>query len=169
MLSATKLRFFYAMVLFFVLSWVLMSSVFASSNRELAFYSISEAEQSVALAYDAVLNAERAGANVSGLLVRLNDAAGLLSEARMAFEAGNFDESVRLSHLSSGIGGQVWDEAETLRVEASDAAADRVWLFFAESVLAVAFVLFASFAGYLYFKRWYYRRLLKMRPRVGQV
>jgi len=145
-----------------------MLSVFASGNQETAASSISEAEQSVAQSYEAVLDAERVGANVSDLLVRLNNAAGLLSEARLAFEVGNFEESVRLADFSGGVGSEVRNEAEWLKAKAISAGVNRLWLFLVGSVLAVAVVVSVSLLGYRYFKRWYYRRLLKMRPRVGQ-
>lgn len=145
-----------------------MLSVSASSNQEVALSNISESEQSMAHAYDAVLDAERVGANVSGLLVRLNDAAGLLSESHMAFEAGDFEEAIRFAELSIEVGSEVGSEAELLKVKANNASVNRTWWFMFGSVLGVSFVLIASLLGYRYFKRRYYGRMLKMRPRVCQ-
>lgn len=166
-LSPIRLRFHSTTVLLFALSSILMLSVSASSNREVANSTISEAEHSVAHAYVCVLDAERAGANVSGLLVRLNDAAGLLLEARMAFEVGSFEEAIRFAELSREVGREAESEAERLEVEASYARVNTSWQFIAMSVLGVSIVLCASLLGYRYFKRRYYRRLLKLRPRVG--
>jgi len=166
-LSAGRLRFLSAIVLLFVLSSILMVSVFAVNDREAAVSIIGEAEQSVARAYEAVLDAEGVGANVSGLLVRLNAGAWLLSEASMAFEAGDFEEAIRFSELASEVGGEVLGEAEGLEVEARDAGVGRLRWSVVGSVLGVLVVVCVGLLGYRVFKRRYYRRLLKMRPRVG--
>ena len=112
----------------------------AESNRDVAVSSISDAEQAVASAYVAVLDAERAGANVSGLLVRLNGAAELILEAHAAFDSGSFGEAVRLAGLSGGVGVEVENDAALLKVEAGNASVDRFWLYLCVSVVAVAVV-----------------------------
>lgn len=167
-LVANRSRFVCAMTLVFVLSSILTLSVAALSSREVAVSSVSEAEQSIVRAYVTVLDAERVGGNVSGLLVRLNDAAGLISNASTALEVGNFDEAVSLAALSSQVGSEVRIEAERLQVEANSANATRSLWYMGGSVLGVSAVAGFSFLGYRYLKRAYYRRLLKMKPRVGQ-
>ena len=83
--------------MFLVLFSMLMFSVSAAGNQEVAASSISEAEGLMAKAYEAVLDAENADADVSGLLVRLNDAAELLSWAHMSFDVRDFDAASGLS------------------------------------------------------------------------
>lgn len=165
-LPANKLRFLSATTLFFVLSSTLMLSMCASSNQELAISTIIEAEQSMAQAYEAVLDAERVGADVSGLLGRLNEGAAWLSEARMAFEVDNLEEAVRVAGLTSEVGFEVEGEADRLEVEVGQAHVTRTWWFIVGSILAVSIVIVVSVLSYQYFKRRYYRRLLKMRSRV---
>ena len=145
-----------------------MLQVSGLSRQEEAASAISEADQSLAQAYNAVLDVEKVGADVSGLLVKLNDAAGLLSEARKSFELGSFDEAARFAQLSIEGGRGVVSGAESLEVDANCANVSRLWWFLIGSVLGLPIVVSASFVGYRYFKRLYYRRLLKMRPRVGQ-
>jgi len=157
------------MVLLLTLSSILIFSVSASSNQEVAISKIYEAEKSMRQAYEAVLDAEEAGANVSGLLVKLNDAVGLLSEARVAFEAGNFEEATGLASLCMEVCGRAGSQAEKLRVEANYAHGNMSFWISIGSVFSVSIVVCASLLGYRYFKRWYYRRLLKMKPRVGHV
>jgi len=165
-LRANRFRFLCAITLLFALFTILMLSAAASNTQELAFSTISNAEKSVGQAYKAVLNAETVGANVTGLLTRLNYAACLLSEAQVTFEAGNFEEATRLAELASGVGSEVSSEAERLRVEAEHAQVERFWWSVTGSGLTVAIVSCVSFLGYRYFKRRYYGQLLKMRPRV---
>ena len=167
-LSANRLRLFSAIALLFVLSSILMISVSAANNQEVALSTLGEAEQSMAQAYEAVLDAEGVGANVSGLLVRLNVAVWLVSQASMAFEVGDFEEAAHFSELASDVGGEVVDEAERLGTEAGHAGTNRMRFSVVGSVLGVAIVVCISLLGYRIFKKRYFRRLLKMRPRVGQ-
>jgi hypothetical protein len=86
----------------------------------------------------------------------------------MAFEVGNFKEAIHFAELCSETGFEVKSEAERLEVKANYAYVNRSWWFVVGSVLGVSIVLSVSLLGYRYFKRRYYRRLLKTRPRVRQ-
>ena len=167
MRSAIRLRLFCAVALLFVLSSMLMLSVSASSDQEATLSTISEAEQSMAQAYEAVLDAERAGAEISGLLARLNDAAGMISEGHMAFEVGDFEEATRFAELSGEVAWEVVGKAEWLEVEAKNEHANRKKWFMAGSATGITIVSIASLLGYEYFKGRYYKRLSKRKPRVG--
>jgi hypothetical protein len=165
-MQSSKLRFISATVLLLVLFLMLMFSVSAAGNQDVTASSISEAELSMAQAYEAVLDAERVDADVSGLLVQLNDAVELLSEARMAFDAGDFDEAAGYAESTSEVGYDVADEAELLEMEAANAQVHNSWGYLVISALGVSVVVIAYVVGYRFFKRRYYRRLSKMRPRV---
>ena len=165
-MRSAKLCFFSATVVFFVLFSMLMFSVSAAGNQEDAASSISEAEGLMAKAYEAVLDAESADADVSGLLVRLNDAAELLSWAHMSFDFGDFDAASGYAESTSDLGYGIVDEAELLEVEAANARVQSSWVFLAISVVGVSVVIVASVLGYRYFKSYYYGRLSKMRPKV---
>jgi len=155
------------LLLFSVLSLMLVGSASAASRQEVATSLIAEAEHAIVRAYEVVLGAERAGANVSALLIDLTDAAGLAADARMVFEAGDFEEAIRCAELSLEVGDWVEEAAAELEVDAVQAHAERVWWFVGVSVLGGVVVLCGALVGYRYFKRFYYRRLLKLRPRVG--
>jgi len=82
------------------LSPVLVSHVEADeSNQSQAVSALADAEANVVSAYKAVLKADEAGANVSGLLVRLNEAGGLLTRAHAAYGLGDFDYALELANL----------------------------------------------------------------------
>jgi len=80
------------------LAFMPCSSVAAISQSQ-AVSALDDAEGVVVFAYQAVLRAGESGANVSGLLVRLNDAGQLLTRARMAFGSGDFDSALELAVL----------------------------------------------------------------------
>ena len=165
-MKSTKLCFLSATVLFLVLFSMLMFSVSAAGNQEDAVSSISEAELWMDQAYKAVLDAESADANVSGLLVMLNNAAELLSEARMSFDVGDFDDASGYAESTSEASYGIADEAKMLEAEASNARVQSSLVFLAISVVGVSVVVVASVFGYRFFKRYYYSRLAKMRPKV---
>ena len=167
-LFIVRLRLLFAVALLSVLFSILVPSAAGVSRQEAAVSTVSEAEQFIVQAYEAVVGAESAGAHVSSLLVGLNDAVGLLSEAQVALEVGDFEECIRLAELSREAGSGVGNAARALEVEANYAHANLSWWFAGGSVLGVSIVVLTSFFGYRYFKRRYYKRLLKIKPRVGQ-
>ena len=151
-----------------ILLSLVIASAFAQGSPDQAASAISEAEQSMALGYEAVLDAEEAGGNVTSLLAGLNGAVALLVDARRAFNASRFEEAIDLAESASAAGGIVRSDANTLEIEATEASATRTTWFLIASFVAVPLVLAASFLSYRYFKKWYYQRLLKMKPEVGE-
>jgi hypothetical protein len=82
----------------FILHSVTFSS--ASSDSD-AGSAIAQADQRVNLCYSAVADAEKAGANVTGLLFVLDDAGMLLSKAHLAFQNGDFDSAYNFAVQSN--------------------------------------------------------------------
>ena len=66
-------------------------------------------------AFNSVLDAEKAGANVSHLLVKLNAAVELLSDAQNAYNSGNTANVTSLANNAIQIANQVNDDALNLR------------------------------------------------------
>ena len=137
-----------------------------ASSQVVAASAISQAEQALASAYEAVLEAEQAGANVTGLLARLNEAGDLLAQANVLYRLGDFDGVARFAELCGQIGEEVRVEAHGLRDLALEEAAQRFRWTMIGSILGVAIVVGGSFLGWRIFKRRYYRRVLGMRPEV---
>ena len=97
--STIRFRFLCATVLLLFLFSTLMLSTSASSNQETAIFGISEADYSMAQAYEAILDAEEAGADVSGLLDRLGFAGEYLAEAHIWYRLGDFENATRFAGL----------------------------------------------------------------------
>ena len=66
--------------------WRCSAAVCHGASEADATAAVASADQRVNVCYSAVADAEKAGANVSGLLVTLNDAGVLLSEAHLALD-----------------------------------------------------------------------------------
>jgi uncharacterized protein YfcZ (UPF0381/DUF406 family) len=163
--TALKARFAGILILTFILNSILPLSTRGVDYREVNA-TTSEAEQTIAAGFEAALDAEQAGANVSSLLAKLNEGADYLSAARMAFEYGNYSEADQLSDLSREVGAQVESEALILRTEASNAAVNKYRLYLVSSAVAIVIVLLATLLGYRFLKKRYFEHLLKMKPEV---
>lgn len=60
---------------------------------------VAQASQRVSACYSVAADADKAGANVTGLLLTLDDAGVVLSKAELALGTGEFDSAATLAHL----------------------------------------------------------------------
>jgi len=156
------------LVMFLVLaSQFFISETFAEASKDVAASALTDAEGVVASAYQAVLRAEAAGANVSGLLVRLTEAGGFLANARMAYKSGDFEEAASFANSSRNIGVEVENAADELKDSAFFERVQRMWFMMTGSIFGVILVFFGSFWVWRVFKRRYYGRVLGMKPEVS--
>lgn len=154
-------------VLFALVSSVFVSCIKGSGVEDGALSAIESAELAVDSAYDAVLEAEGAGANVSGLLDELNEGAEALSKAYMSNRVGSFDDAIYFADLCYSLVGGIEAEANELRDAAIADRSQRLLLTSFGSVLAVVCVFCGGFFGWRFFKSRYHRRVLKMKPEVA--
>jgi hypothetical protein len=76
---------------------------------------IASAQTALKGCYDSVKQAEAEGANVSSLMVTINNGAGLLSQAQLAFAGGDFDSAFSYASQSQSIFNGVVSQANALR------------------------------------------------------
>jgi len=128
--------------------------VFASSESD-ARSAIVAADGKIIDSYYAVLDAEKAGANITVLLSSLTKAGDLLSRATLTFAAGNFDSAYTLASQSQEeLNGLVAD-ANFLR---ESAVQIHYWDFVVnvvESIIATVLVFSSSAIIWLLLKRRY--------------
>jgi len=105
--------------------------------------------------YEAVLEAEQAGGNVSGLLAQLNEAGWFLARARMAYKSGDFDSALKFATQSQEkLNGFVAD-ANALT---ENAIQERYWGFMVNvvgSVIGAIVVVCVGFIVWSFLKRKY--------------
>lgn len=117
-------------------------------------------------AFNSVLNAEKAGANVSQLLVKLNTAGEFLSEAQNKYNSGIIENVTSILKNARQIADQVNADAVNLRNES-----------LSKSQYTVFFTLVFSIAGSIIFgillffvwrklKRAHLIKQLRMKPKV---
>jgi hypothetical protein len=80
-----------AVVILFITTALFASPVFADQNS--ARTAIISAQNNLKSCYDAANQAQTAGANVDPLMATLNDAAGLLSEAQLAYASNDYNSA----------------------------------------------------------------------------
>jgi hypothetical protein len=80
-----------AVVILFITTALFASPVFADQN--IAQTAIISAQNNLKTCYDAAKQAQAAGANVDSLMATLNDAAGLLSEAELAYASNDYSSA----------------------------------------------------------------------------
>lgn len=141
---------------------MVLLAVLASGGSVAVCHGLSEADARVAVAnadlrvsfcYSAVADAEKAGANVSGLLVTLNAAGVLLSEAHLALINGSFDSaSTSAGECVTKLDG--FDSAaNSLRDSASQAKLMDFWLNVVGSGVGAVAIVAGGFSVWWYLKR----------------
>jgi len=138
-------------------------NVVASDEASLV---ISEANNKLKMAFEAVLEAEKAGANVSDLIIQLNSAGALLAEAENAYRVGVFSEAVSKAEECSMLADGVMGEASQLRESAIVNAQTAFWHNLIFSIFGGAAFLFVIFFVWDWFRRVYMKRIVNMKPEV---
>lgn len=164
-MSASKLFFVFLVVLVFLVPNFAPES-FASDNDS-ANSAIEQAEDVMASAYEAVLEVEQVGADVSGLLDRLNIAMENLANAHIWLGLGDFENATRFANLCYSIGEEVGNEAHKLKIEAYGPHVTSLWVRTTVSIVSISGIILASFWGWYVFKRRYHKRMLRMKPEVS--
>jgi len=164
-MSVSKL-FFVLLFLFVFAAPVLVSEAFGAYGEDVAASAVDRAEVAVVSAYEAVLGAEQAGADVTDLLARLNVAGEYLANAHVLYSLGDFENATRFANLCYDVGEEVRNEAVELKNEAHELWVTNLIVRMNLSIISVVIIVFLSFLGWHVFKRRYHRRILGMKPEV---
>lgn len=164
----SRLKFFVFSVFLFLLVPVSVPWVNAT-NGDAVPLEVAEAEEALVSAYDVVLEAEEAGANVSYLLDKLSIGGEYLAEAYIFVRFGDSESAAYLANLCAEAVNDVEDEAELLREEATRLEkADILGRVFGSAV-GVVIVVVCGFVLWELFKRYYHEKILELKPEVGDV
>ena len=153
------------LVLFAFVPPISVLKVYASS-QDVAVSAISQAEEVLASAYEVVLEAEQAGADVSDLLARLNVAGEYLASSHVWYELGDYTNATRFANLCYDVGEEVRNGAYALKNKAYGLWATGLVVRMTVSIVGVVVIVFLSFVGWRAFKRRYHKRVLRMKPEV---
>jgi hypothetical protein len=112
-----------------------------------------ETEDALSSAYDAVVAAENAGANVTVLLIDLNQGGEYLSEAYYWYGSGKYETANNLASMCRNVAGTVKNEAATLMNSAQDSSNTKTIETLLTSIVGVVVVVALSFVVWRVFKR----------------
>jgi hypothetical protein len=150
----------FLMVSVFLFSLVSVSVPWVSAtSKDAGPLEVAEAEEALVLAYEAVWDAEEMGANVSGLLHRLNVGGEYLAEAYAYVRLGDSESASHFAGLCSDIVEGVRSEAFELRDETKRLGEANFVVNMVGSVVAVIAVLVFCSIAWIVFKRHYRRRV----------
>jgi len=138
----------------------------SASSEDVATLSITQAEETLASAFEAVLDAEMAGANVSGLFGRLNIAGEYLSEAYVWYRSGDSENASRFAGLCYDVVEDLKSEAVELRDETKRLGDAEFVVTIFGSVVGMIVVVVSGYVVWRVFKRRYRRQVLGLRPEV---
>ena len=161
------LRFWVGVLVFVVVVWLVLSvpCAFAAGSGE-ADLAVSDADGALRGAFVHVSGAEGAGANVSGLMGRLNEAGDALASARAALEMENYNDAVSRAGVCKSLVSGVVGDADALKADAL-ATKSSWWITVSFSVVGSVVFVVVLFLVWGWFKRVYAEKLLKMKPEVA--
>jgi hypothetical protein len=117
-------------------------------------------------AFNDVLAAEKAGANVTGLVNKLNGATALLTEAENAYRNGNLIAVEEKADAAFLIARNVSLEAQIAQEKAQNSTAINFWFTLALTILGIIILFFVLFIVWIFIKRSYIKDLNRSKPQV---
>jgi hypothetical protein len=127
---------------------------------------LQTAYQAATEAFNAVLDAENAGANVTALITQLNDAYSLLNQANLAYQNGNQTDAENKASTVISTCHQVLDEAQLAQQNASTAYSSAFSLTITATFIALIVFALAAFFMWRWFRNRYLRNLSSAKPEV---
>jgi len=134
---------------------ILNITLLGSHAADEAASALERAETALASSYLAVSEAEKAGANVTVLLRKLNDAGLFLDKAHQEYRVGNLSGSIYFAEISYNISSETASRAIRLKDLAASEAARNFWFAVATSSVSIGAIVFLSSRLWRRFKHWY--------------
>ncbi len=138
--------------------------VFAQTDQTAS--KLQAANDAVEQAFNAVLDAEKAGANVTDLLAQLNDAAGILAQAENSYRTGDSNTAAAQADSVIPIAQEVTTSAQNAKQTASGSGQNPFWFTIEFNEIGAFVFVLALFLVWLLFKRSYIKSLSEAKPEV---
>lgn len=156
-------------ILLFISLTLILATAMAVKGQSDIDFELEYAEAEITNAFKALRVAESKGAEISPLVVKLNDAILLLEEARKAYSNGSLDEVKRRTTESSLISSGIEAEAKVLTERAIRDAEEEFRMLSAYTFLASVITLSILLLAWRIFKAHYKRKILEARPEVAEI
>jgi len=127
---------------------------------------ISQAEDSLEAAYISLLEAERAGGDISGLVSLLNTALDYYSQADIALRSGKDEEALKLAEKAIEVTNEILEADVSIIVVSEHIEEVRFRNQLIISLGSVFFIIIFGFLGWSRFKDYYLQNMIGLRPEV---
>ena len=151
-------------ILMVSVSFFCVNSAFAQTNQ--ADSKLQVANDAINQALNAVLDSERAGANVTDLLAQLNYAMGILAQAENSYRTGYFNIAAVQADNVLPITQQVISYSQVAKQTALDSGQITFWSSIAFTGVGVYVFILFLFLVWGWFKRRYIKSLFEAKPEV---
>jgi hypothetical protein len=142
------------------------SGYYALAQTDQAGSKLQVANTAVEQAFNAVLDAEKAGANVTGLLVQLNDVAGILAQAENSYRTGDSGTVAAKADSVLPIAQQVTAAAQSARQAATTSGKNAFWETIAFTAVGSVVFVYVLLLVWRRVKRNYIKNLSQAKPEL---
>lgn len=142
-----------------------MHYAFAQTNQT-ALNRIEAANTAIEQAFNAVLDAEKAGASVTGLLPQLNNAERILAQAENSYRTEDFNAAQAQANSAIPIAQKVTTVAQSAKQTALASSKNAFWSTIAITLIGVLVFVLGLFLVWRMLKRRYIKTLLGAKPEV---
>jgi len=142
------------------------NNVFAQTDQTAS--KIQVANNAVNKAFNTVLDAEKAGGNVTQLLEKLNIAGILLAEAQNTFNSGNTANITSMAENAIQIATKVNGDAIILRNASLVESQNSFWLTLTFSIVGAVVFGVSLLLVWRRFRRSFMKKFLSMKPEVAE-
>jgi hypothetical protein len=125
---------------------------------------LQAANAAVNLAFNTVLDAEKAGANTTDLLTQLNKAQDILAQAENSYRTGDNNTATAKADSVLPIAQEVTIAAQNAKQTATASAPNRYWFPIALTEIATIIFIIALFLIWRQFKQHYISKLREAKP-----
>jgi hypothetical protein len=159
-----KKRIIISTIIVLFLLTIVLPVVYAQTTEET---SIQNANTAINQAFTNVLEAEKAGGNVTQLLTRLNTAGQLLADAQNIYQSGSLDGVTSKASSAKQMADLVNTEALTLKDASLTLTRNSFWFIVTFSVGGA--IIFALFILLMWqrFRRSFIKKMMSMKPEVA--
>ena len=156
----------FTIIAFLLLSLGLFSVNQAAAQTDQTATKLTAANTAVDQAFNAVLDAEKAGANVTDLLNQLNYADGILANAENAYRTGDLNNAANQADNVVPIAQQVTSLAQNAKQAALVSGQNAFWTTIALTIIGSIVFVLVLFMVWRRFKRRYIENLSEAKPEL---
>jgi len=156
------------LIIFLAFDFCFGSGLYVFAQTDQTALKLQAATNDVNSAFNAVLAAEKAGANVTSLLVQLNAAASDLAQAENSYQAGESNTAGAQADSVLPIAQQVTVSAQHAEQTALVSGQNAFWSTIAFTVIGSFVFVLVLFLVWRWFKGGYMEKLLGSKPEVAE-